>query len=338
MNRKRRTEEFLNSLAHLVGYTALVALVASIFYVVIHQMVKQSKSDEAYMEAVRESADAESSVNWSGVKESQPALMALKSRPASPADPARASEVVKRLENETQLREDSTISSQGPRIAGVTNVEAKRPLIEQAVRKFFEAGSVSEKLAYVRDPGRVRPLMNDYYNRQPMPKTKWAGLGWTLPVDEPGYRLGYVQATFEGTPPASLVVEELENGSFVVDWESFVRYGELDWRDFLKLKPSQPKLFRVIASKADRPSSIIIDRAHETIEIKHPAEDGTVFATFDTSDPALAPLVEQLQSGKWKDVPVTLRLCYPGATGDSGAVRVAGVEGKGWLILQHTRS
>lgn len=115
-------------------------------------------------------------------------------------------------------------------------------------------------------------------------------------MDEPGYRLGYVQAMFTDAPPASLIIEEKENGSFVVDWESYVRYGELQWRDFLKMQPSQPKLFRVIASKAEKTGTAATDSRLEMIELKHPEEEGTVFATIDEGDPELAPVVQQLFS------------------------------------------
>ena len=45
--------------------------------------------------------------------------------------------------------------------------------------------------------------------------------------------------------------------------------------------------------------------------------------------------MEQLELGKWKDVPVTLRLCFPSAPTklEGLGVHIAGVEGKGWLIL-----
>jgi hypothetical protein len=63
-----------------------------------------------------------------------------------------------------------------------------------------------------------------------------------------------------------------------------------------------------------------------------------VLGYFDKSDPKFGSLVEQMQLGKWKDVPLTLRLCYPMPPTPLGqpSVRIAGVEGKGWLILDGT--
>ena len=340
--RRKRTEKVLNSLSKLIGYSALVAIVAAVFYVVIEKMMQPSKIDQAYMESVYEEESARGA-RWSGIKESQPALFSLRNNGAvlspgqakgAPASSAPKSELSERDEQRIALG----LPKADPPVSGIVNVEAKRPLIEDTVRRFFEVGSVAEKLAFVRDPLRVRPLMNDYYNRRPMTKMKWQSLGWTLPVDEPGFRLGYVQAIFESGPTASLIVEEMENGSFAVDWESYVRYGELSWQDFLMIRPMQPKLFRIIASKSDNGPASMVGVGREMIEIKHPEEEGVVYATLDKNDPNLAPMVQQLQQGKWKDVPLTLRLCYPGTASDGKAVRIAGIEGKGWLILQPTRS
>lgn len=343
MLRRRKAEESLNQVTKLVGCAALVAIISTISYVVIERMSRPTKIDQEYLESIYDDEMGRGST-WSGIKESQPALLSPDfSKVAAQKNSARAEAVVAAAKASTpEEQREAERASLGlanldPTVVGITNVEAKRVLIEQAVRGFFEADTAAAKLAFVRDPVRVRPLMNDYYGRQPMTKVKWQSLGWTLPVDEPGYRLGYAQALLEDTSPANIIVEEMENGSFLVDWESFVRYGELSWQDFLKMKPSQPKLFRVIASKAES-SGYASSSDQEMIELKHPAEEGKIIATLDKTDPSLAPAVQQLQSGKWKDVPLTLRLCYPGATGDGTAVRVAGVEGKGWLILQHKRS
>jgi hypothetical protein len=341
-NRKKRTEKILNSLYKLVGSSALIAMFAALLYVVIQRNSVQSKIDATYLENVREGGGSGGS-RWSQIKESQPALL---------SQPNRADRQPKEDVNAAAIDEPNTATpapkealiapaspDREPVVSGIADIEAKRPLIETVVRKFFEAGSVSEKLAYVRDPHRVRPLMNDYYTSRPMPQPKWQSLGWTLPVDEPGYRLGYVQATFEEGPPSSLIVEESETGGFAVDWESYVRYGELSWHDFLTMKPAQPTLLRVIASRSDNSDLPPAGYGQEMIEIKHPDEEGSVYAPLDKTNPAMASMVTQLQKGNWKDVPLTLRLCYPGTASDGKVVRIAGIEGKGWLILlQPTRS
>jgi hypothetical protein len=123
-----------------------------------------------------------------------------------------------------------------------------------------------------------------------------------------------------------------------VDWESSVRYGEIGWDEFIRTQPAAPKLLRVIASKPRHSPSTEAPHGSELLEIKHPEKDDAIYAYFDRQDPKFKPLLQQLQTGNWKDVPLTLRLCYPGPAGSGKSARIADVEGKGWLILQGTRS
>jgi hypothetical protein len=127
-------------------------------------------------------------------------------------------------------------------------------------------------------------------------------------------------------------------GDIQIDWESSVRYSELDWQEFISTRPDNPTLFRVIASKAVNSPQSSPNTGDEVIELKHPAEQGTIYAYFNRADPQFKTLVEQLQLGNWTNVPLTLRLCYPGPTSNTKTVRIAGVEGKGWLILHKSRS
>jgi hypothetical protein len=182
--------------------------------------------------------------------------------------------------------------------------------------------------------------MENYYRSHPMSPPRWKNLGWLMSVDEKGYRFGYAQAVFDDAEPISVVIEETGEGKYRVDWESSVSYGELDWKEFLKVRPAEPTLLRVIASKSDAAPDEA-NKGQEIIEIKHPAQEGTVLASFDRNDPKFQPLIEQLQSGNWKDVPLTLRLCFPGTPSTGGTslgAKIANIEGKGWLILQGNRS
>ncbi len=225
-------------------------------------------------------------------------------------------------------------SSQG----GVVDIDKKRPKIEAAIHRFFTATTVTEKAASSRDTARVAPLMETYYQKRILSVGKWQGLGWVTPMDEPGHRLAYAQTLFTDTEPVCVIIEEADDGTVLVDWESSVRYGELDWNDFLSQKPDHPTLFRVIASKPAANSEAQPQGGQEVIELKHPAEQGTVYAYFNRDDPQFHSLLEQMKLGNWTNVPLTLRLCYPGPTSSARSVRIASIEGKGWLILQNRRS
>ncbi len=233
---------------------------------------------------------------------------------------------------------DMTVKSSVPRITTpladgipsekvIEHLEQKQAAIAEVLRQFFDARTVSQMIPLVRDSRRVRSLMEEYYQRVPLKARAWKGIGWSVPVEEPGYRFANVKATFHDLPPMNLVVEETSSG-FLVDWESSVQYSEVGWKEFMTTKPVQPKIFRVIASRSEGGTANAM-----VLALKHPHEDGIVTGRFDPGDSRFSSLMEQLEHSKWKDVQVILRLCYSGPEAAPDEVQIAGVEGKGWLIL-----
>lgn len=328
----------VNAIATILGCMALVVMIATVVRVVMVVMVKlweSARVNPAYVESVY---DDEKSRRWSGKTTTEPAL--LDETTHEPPKPASASPVQSgsvATANASLLTLRPGPAPVEPTASSIQNIESKRSQIESTLRQFFESADVGQKLAFVRDPGRVRPLMERYYRSRQSPALEWKSLGWVLPVEEPGFRLGYAQAILANSEPVSVIMEELADGSFRVDWESSVRYGELDWGEFIKTQPASPKLFRVIASKP-RHAPVGTPQDSEVLEIKHPDDADMIYAYFDRKDPKFQPLIQQLQTGNWKDVPLTLRLCYPGPAGSGKSARIADVEGKGWLILHGTRS
>jgi hypothetical protein len=330
LSRQRRREALLNSIAKLIGCTALVVTVAVVFYVIVVQIDKEGpRVDPTYIEDT-----LATNQNRSGAFSKYRSKRSVLPRPLSPV--VETAPQTPSLTN--TLPGPQTPEANIPR--GIEDIEKKRLQIESTIKKFFTSKTVIEKAACSRDRARVTSLMEVYYQKHPLNSTTWHNLGWVLPMDEKGHRFAYAQTLFSDADPICVIIEESANGEILVDWESSVRYSELDWQEFLAKRPDHPTLFRVIASKPHQiPETATSAQANqEVIEIKHPAEQGTVYAYFNRDDPQFSSLIEQLKLGNWTNVPLTLRLCYPGPTSNARAVRIAGVEGKGWLILQHSRS
>ncbi len=341
-SRARQRETMTNAVATVLGCMALVIMIATVVRVIMVKLWDSTSVNPDYVQSVYDS----NLERRRSVTADAPLDIVLKPSEPAPTFPPAKSPVEKTSLSPSSTVDSTTASQSLSRStvpassqSGVADIESKRMQIETAVRGFFEAATVQDKLRFVRDPERVGALMADYYADHSIDRRDWKGLGWVLGVQEPGYHLGYAQATFDDNEPVSLIIEELPNGAIAVDWESFVRYGELDWDEFLRTRPGSPTLFRVIASKPALSPLGEVPPGTEVLEIKHPDQEHSVFAYFDRQDPKFQPLVEQLQNGHWKDVPLTLRLCYPGpVSGAANGVRIAGIEGKGWLILQGTRS
>jgi len=337
-SRSRQREAMTNAVATVLGCMALVVMIATVVRVV---MVKLWDSTNVNPEYVQAMYDSELERRWPGSAANPPASASLPPVPPPlPPPPAHTgSEMsVGRIPESAIPQNSASLPAALVTSSGIADIESKRVRIEATVRGFFEAAAVGDKLSFARDPERVGLLMAEYYATHPLEHHAWKGLGWILPVEEPGYRLGYAQAIFADAEPVSLIIEEMLDGSFRVDWESSVRYGELDWDVFIQTRPDSPKLFRVIASRPTLPPNSETPTGVEVLEIKHPDEDKVIYAYFDRQDPKFQSLIDQMQNGHWKDVPLTLRLSYPGPTSSVNGVSIASVEGKGWLILQGTRS
>ncbi len=339
-------DEFWNRITFLIGCASIVAIVAVLIWRVSVEVLKTRPVDEEALAGLANNDPKNKA--WSGKTASSPALMDIMGRrespgsvpsvpPPLPTTSQQSPESASISLNSVMTAPPEALSKAVPKASGIGNIEAKREAISATLAKFFEASTIDEKATMVRDPDRVKPLMVSYYARAPMPQYRWRGVGKMVRVEEPGYRFGFVQALFEDSTPASMVIEETSDGRFLVDWEGLVRYGELSWPDFMRMKPIEPTLLRVIASKAEGTPSVaaLAPPSSQWLELRHPAETGTVLGYFDRSDPKYARLVEQLELGNWKDVPLTLRLCFPSSPTklEGLSVRIAGVEGKGWLIL-----
>lgn len=329
----------INAVATILGCMALVVMIATVVRVVMVKLWESARVNPEYVQSVY---DKNQERHWSGNRKENPALLS-ENREVLPQSGSSQKQTTPSAVGMVQPQNlaAKTVKARlpaAPLQSVIQGIESKRIRIEHSLRGFFEAADVEEQLAYARDPERVRPLMADYYRSHPHTPLEWKSLGWVLPVEEPGYRLGYAQAVFANADPVSLIIEEMADGSFRVDWESSVRYGELDWEEFIKTQPSAPKLFRVIASKPQNIPPDAPPMGSEMLEIKHPDDNDVIYAYFDRKDPKFQPLLQQLQTGNWKDVPLTLRLCFPGPAGSGKNARIADVEGKGWLILHGTRS
>jgi len=338
-SRTRRREAMVNAIATVLGCMALVVMIATVVRVVMVKLWESARVNPEYVQSVYDSGMER---GWSGNTQGQTALLAeegtkaAQSRAAVDVAPPSA-ESTAPAPKEALPRTPDSVLPQGD-TSTIQDIESKRQKIETTLRSFFVSTAIDKKLAFVRDPQRVRPLMENFYRDHPFELREWKNLGWILPVEEPGYRLGYAQVIFDNAEPVSLIIEEQADGSFCVDWESSVRYGEIGWDEFIRTQPATPKLLRVIASKPRHAPSAEAPQGSEILEIKHPEKDDVIYAYFDRLDPKFQPLLQQLQTGNWKDVPLTLRLCYPGPAGSGKSARIADVEGKGWLILQGTRS
>jgi hypothetical protein len=292
---------------YAIGSLSIIAVIAAVFFVAAQHMLRPPLTEASYHE------DWDLVTNEKGLAFTARPTVMIEDRPQVPkAIPIDQAKIVKAV----------------PVTAGIQDIEAKRSAIGNVLKAFFEAPDLESKLAYVRMPRRVQPLMEKFYAEHSMTQLQWRGIGKMLSMDEPGFRFGYVQADFQDGPLVPVLIEETAQQGFLIDWESLVRYSEISWNEFLKQKPTSPRLIRLIAS---RPRDVQLSSAGNILELRHPKELGSVRASFDLRSPKYSTLLQQLEARAWSNVPLTLRLNYT----NKGQVEIASVEGKGWVILHN---
>jgi hypothetical protein len=357
--REKRKELFLGATAKVMGSLALILAVAAVFRVVVSKLWEMPAGTKgggaSLVETVKEAAGpGAGTVRAVEATKAEVAASVPDSNEAGAteagtvgADAANGGEV-KAVPKAVPLSGPVEAEPAAGPVAGVAGIEAigeKRGEIGRALKGFFGAETVEEKLKWSRDAGRVAGLMTEFYNRHKLVPRPLKELGWVRTVTEPGFRFGYAEARLEDGEAVPVIVEEVAGGRMVVDWESAVRYGEMTWTEWIESRPERPILQRVLATKMEGAGSAPMAGAAPTegvgrLLLRHPASEETVEAVYDGADPMMAGLTEQLEAGRRKDVPVTLRLSFPGVDSNSNAktARITAVEGRGWLILPQKRS
>ncbi len=320
---------------------AILAAVAMIFF--LTRLIKRRIDDRANAKEMsrREEADYHSRNISGGALDGAPGKNS-KTTPARSVQPV--NNIVdlsfkKKPAADKTDKEDSKHNTQTDKPRQTTaqptaidNLPQKQKDIEKLIKEFFDSTRVAQMLPIVRDARRVRPLMEEYYQRNPIKQRFWRGISWIMPIDEPGFRFAFVEVMFDNSLPLHVVVEETSAG-FLLDWESSVQYSEMGWQEFLVERPDQPKMFRVIASKPEGTPDEPADDQISVLQIRHPHEPGAINARFDVKNPRFASLIKQMKLNHWKDVPVTLNIYFPATNAVSNELQISGVVGKGWLNL-----
>ncbi len=111
---------------------------------------------------------------------------------------------------------------------------------------YLEAPNWKKRLAFVRNPQRVAPVMEKWYASHP-----------DVPAEEVdidrGYRRGEVvslMVLIKNSDPVFLALVN-EEGGYKVDWESSSGYQAIDWKELMEKKPTAPVKLRCLIEKTD---------------------------------------------------------------------------------------
>lgn len=114
------------------------------------------------------------------------------------------------------------------------DVDSDLDEINQAITGYLGAGSIEAKLKFVRHPERVEPLLRDHYRKVDLVVATYEGLKNVGAITMDEVPFVYVSVRLTNGGRADLLLEQLGDGSYKVDWESNVCYLPFSWGDFVK--------------------------------------------------------------------------------------------------------
>lgn len=113
---------------------------------------------------------------------------------------------------------------------------------------FLEAENWQDRLDYCAERETVRPLMEDYYKGNDDGPLAYREIfsGGAVSLGEL-FITAYV--LMEDYSRRSFVMLRDDDGSWSVDWESFVGYSTMSMTEFKNVRPTEPQMFRLTISR-----------------------------------------------------------------------------------------
>lgn len=117
--------------------------------------------------------------------------------------------------------------------------------MKSCVSGYLTAKTVDDKLTYVRHPERVKPLMEEYYQRNELIKEDFRQFERIRSMGLESLSFVFGQVELLNGKKHKLLLEQLEDGTFRVDWESDVCYLPVPWDKYVDESPVEAMVMRV---------------------------------------------------------------------------------------------
>lgn len=234
---------------------------------------------------------------------------------------------------------EKTASPAEPNAAGgspwevIPLAEAEQRAAQQMLASFWNTPSWRDKSTYVRDAGRVTPLMQDFYEvRHRQDPRAGAFVSAAAYRAAPFEILHLVYESASDRRPLEFALVKDADGSFKLDWESYAGVGDMPWEVFQQQRPVSPVLLRAYAVLDDYYNFEFSD-ASRFLCLKLVSSDfeRVLYAFAETSSETAQrltcdPAARSLQ-------PLTIRVAYPENARSTNCVRLVDVVANRWLLL-----
>jgi hypothetical protein len=200
---------------------------------------------------------------------------------------------------------------------------------------FLNAKTIDERLQYVRDQKRVKPLMEKWYAENPEEASReWPDAEIILRkkiIDRERYFVILAVEFVEIGKRVLAIEQNKETGEMRIDWETTVGYQPMPLEEFKSQRPTKPVKFWVKVKPSDFYNHNFSDPLkYQAVELSYPGRgDFKLVGYFDRQKEWAKILQEKLEAGNAPSLIV--ELAYPeGEIKDGSQVEINSIVADTW--------
>lgn len=216
-------------------------------------------------------------------------------------------------------------------------LDPNSPDVQQAddlLQTYWKTKKWQERVPFVYQPERTRVLMEQFYEVQKGSDPISGAL-----LNRGHYRIDGTEIlhfTYSCNRPGDvleLAMRRNADGRFVLDWTSYVGFGEMGWDTFKKERSTTPKLFRAFASGSDYYNYEFTDRQkYLSVNLMSPDGQTSLHGYCERDTPLGTALAHTLSRTNTMSG-VVVRLAYPENAESDHCVIIRQFVADRWLML-----
>ncbi len=200
------------------------------------------------------------------------------------------------------------------------------------IKKFFSVSDRFELNGIIRFSSRILNHVEDHYSRNAFSIPKLESIESVEKLD--GNLSGFFIAkiTVDDVFRARTVLLEDTDRGFLLDWEEFVRYGQMNWDDFVKSDGSDPFYFRVRATLDSNPEFAFPERSKWIcVRISDWKSEEDLYG-YVRKDSDIGVNINNLLDDEWEKECI-LKICFPKERkGGINQVKIVELINNNWII------
>ncbi len=210
--------------------------------------------------------------------------------------------------------------------------------MERHLAEYLASDTIAERVALVREPERVRPLMEEWYSDHELEGGTYAGIRACHPLTIEGRPFWVVSVAVEEGEPHDFLVEQLEDDRVRIDWETKVVYQPVPWDAFVSGEAGvESGEFRVRLRRDVFYTSDYPEEDWQSYRLTAPGSEEYLFG-FVPREGTLASRVEEVAGlGRFEPAAAILKLSLDGDRSILRTVRIDELVSPNWTRIKPWR-